>query len=65
MLDFLSVATVLMPETLMDLAAIIDYTKEAALLSPVETKLKKIAYSSLIISLFIFNVERRKLEHLK
>lgn len=41
-LDFLSVATVLMPETLMDLAAIIDYTKEAALLSPVETKLKKL-----------------------
>lgn len=65
MLDFLSVATVLMPETLMDLAAIIDYTKEAALLSPVETKLKKIAYSSLIIYLFIFNVEQHKLEHLK
>lgn len=42
MLDFLSVATVLMPETLMDLAAIIDYTKEAALLSPVQTKLKKL-----------------------
>lgn len=31
MLDFLGVATVLMPETWIDLAVIIDYTKEAAL----------------------------------
>ena len=40
MLHFLSAATVLMPETLMELATIIDYAKAAALLKSIETKFK-------------------------